>query len=215
VSKFTERDGESVKRNFETTLKELGTDHLDVLHFHALTSKEDVDKIVAEDGAAKVYRKWKEEGVIKAIGITGHTSGELMMDAIKRIEPDCAMFPINPAHSGNLSGGDFAKVVPFALERGVGVIAMKTTARNGLIGKNGVTAEQLVRYAMNMPVSAAVIGMPSLEVLESCAAIARDLPPLSEKDRASLEDKLAAARTDGSLPYLASGYTDCGMHGTV
>ncbi|HWH69245.1 MAG TPA: aldo/keto reductase [Candidatus Sulfotelmatobacter sp.] len=208
TSKLAARDAETAKINFEETLKELGTDHLDLLHFHDLRTKEDVDKIVAADGALKAYRQWKEQGVIKAIGVTGHANGEVLLDAIRRIEPDCVMCPQNPAHSGEFVGSDFAKVIPFALQRGMGMLAMKTTARNGLIGKNGVTAEQLVRYALNLPVAAAVIGMPSVEVVESCAAIARTLQPMEEKVRKDLEQKLAGAHRDGSIPYLASGYRD-------
>ncbi len=208
TSKITQRAGDAAAREFEQTLKDLGTDHLDLLHFHAVNAKTDVDKIVAENGALKVYRKLKEQGAIRAIGITGHSSGAVLLDAIERIDPDCVMCPQNPAHSGANSGGDFAQVIPVALRRGMGMIAMKTTARNGLIGKNGVKAEELVRYALNLPVAAAVIGMPSVEVLESCAAIARSLQPMADPDRKALEQRLAMARPGADLPYLAHGYCD-------
>jgi len=208
VSKLEDRNAESAERNFEVMLKELGTDHLEVLHFHALGSKDDIDKIVAKGGALKVYRTLKEQGVIKAIGITGHVTAAVLIDAIERIEPDCVMCPQNPAHSGQFDGSDFARVIPIALKRGMGMVAMKTTGRNGLIGKNGVTAEQLVSYSMNLPVATAVIGMPSLEVLESCASVARTLKPLGEDEKKELEQRLASARTDAFLPYLAAGYKD-------
>lgn len=207
-SKLQDRDAETVKVHLEETLKELGTDHLDVLHFHALAKRDDVDRLVSTGGALKVYRQWKEQGVIRAIGISGHTSGAVMMDAIQRLEPDCVMCPMNPAHSGANGGHDFEKVVPFALERGLGVLAMKVTARRRLIGQNGVKAEQLVRYALNLPVAATVIGMSSLAVVESCAAIARSLQPLPDSERKSLEEKLARMETNGALPYLASAYSD-------
>jgi hypothetical protein len=85
---------------------------------------------------------------------------------------------------------------------------MKTTARERLVGQNGVKAEQLVRYSLNLPVASAVIGMPNLEVVESCAMIARSLQPISDSERKSLEQKLAHTATNGTLPYLAAGYTD-------
>jgi predicted aldo/keto reductase-like oxidoreductase len=210
VSKLMERDAETAKRSLEITLKELGTDFLDLLHFHALSKKEDVDRIVAPDGALKVYRQWKEQGVIKAIGITGHSSADVLLDAIERIEPDCMMCPLNPAHSGQFVGTDFARLIPVALRRGMGLLAMKTTGRTTLIGKNGVTPEELVRYALNLPVAAAVIGMPDVAVIESCAALARALQPMSETERTGLEQKLASATRHASLPYLAAGYRDGG-----
>lgn len=210
ASKLGERDAESAKRNFEISLKELGTDRLDVLHFHSVAKKEDVDQIVAEDGALKFYRQLKDQGVIKAIGVTGHSSASVLIDAIDRIQPDVLMCPQNPAHSGELAGHDFARVIPHAAAKGVGMIAMKTTARNGLIGKNGVTAPELVRYALSLPVSCAVIGMPSVEVIESCAEIARTHQPLPAADRESLEKKLAAAHQNSWLPYLMADYRECG-----
>ena len=208
TSKLVDRDAEGAKRHFDETLKELGTDHLDLLHFHDLRRKEEVDRILAPDGALKVYREWKEQGVIRAIGVTGHASADVVIDAIQRIEPDCVMCPQNPAHSGQYGGSDFARVIPVALQRGMGMLAMKTTAQNALIGKAGVTAEELVRYTLNLPIATAVIGMPNLEVLESCAAIARTLNPMPEAERKSLEGKLANAVEAGHLPYLAAGYAD-------
>jgi len=208
ASKIADRDADTAKRRLEETLKELGTDHLDVLHFHMLAGKEDVDKLLSPTGALKTYQKWKDEGVVRAIGISGHTSGDVMLDGIKRLEPDVVMCPMNPAHSGTHSGHDFEKVVPYALERGLGVIAMKVTARRALLGRNGVSADQLVKYTLNLPVAAAVIGMSSLEVLESCATIARNLGPLPEEQRKDLEKKLASVAKDGALPYFASGYVD-------
>lgn len=208
TSKLADRDAETAKRHLEETLKDLGTDYVDLLHFHDLRRTEEVDKIVGPDGALKVYRQWKEQGVIRAIGATSHFSADVLIDAIQRIEPDCVMCPQNPAHSGDYGGSQFAKVIPFALQRGLGMLAMKTTAQNALINKGGVTAEQLVRYALNLPVAAAVIGMPNLEVLESCAAIARTLPPMTEQEKKDLEQKLASAGINASLPYLATGYAD-------
>jgi predicted aldo/keto reductase-like oxidoreductase len=213
TSKLVDRDAEGAKRRFEETLKELGTDHLDLLHFHDLRRKEEVDKIVAPNGALTVYRQWKEQGLIRAIGVTGHASADVLIDAIQRIEPDCVMCPQNPAHSGQYGGSDFARVIPAALVRGMGMLAMKTTAQETLIGKAGVTAEQLVRYTLNLPIATAVIGMPNLEVIESCAAIARSLTPMPEEERKSLEGKLASANSAEHLPYLAEGYAD-GHHCT-
>lgn len=214
TSKLVDRDAEGAKRHLDETLKELGTDHLDLLHFHDLRRQEEVDRILAGDGALKVYRQWKEQGVIRAIGVTGHASADVLIDAIQRIEPDCIMCPQNPAHSGQYGGSDFARVIPVALQRGMGMLAMKTTAQNGLIGKAGVTAEQLVRYTLNLPIATAVIGMPSLEVLESCASIARGLAPMPEDERKSLETRLADAGRSGHLPYLAVHYADGQTHCT-
>jgi predicted aldo/keto reductase-like oxidoreductase len=89
---------ETAKTQLDERLSDLKTDHLDVLHFHGLSKTVDIDKIVANDGALKVYRKWKDEGVIGAIGVTGHQNSKVILEAMKRIEPDCVMCPQNPGH---------------------------------------------------------------------------------------------------------------------
>lgn len=209
AAKLAERDAESAKKNFDIMLKELGTDRLDVLHFHNLAKKDDVDKIVAADGALKFYRSLKDQGVIKAIGITGHSSGSVLVDGIKRIEPDVVMCPQNPAHSGANSGGDFVQLIPATAERNIGLIAMKSTARTALIDKNGVTAEQLVRYALSLPVASVVVGMANMPVIESCVRLAKAQQPMPANERKQLEEKLVAAYERKWLPYMLAGYTEC------
>lgn len=210
-TKLQARDAETAKRDFEQTLHDLKTDYLDVLHFHGVASSEEIDKILAKDGALSVYRKWKEEGLIRAIGVTGHDS-RVIAEALRRIRPDCVMCPQNPAHANvrrGYKGLDFARdVTPYALEHGIGLLAMKTTAQNRLIGKGGVSAEQLVRYALTLPVASAVIGMPTLEVIESNALIARTLKPMPDPERKEISRKLSDAVADGTLLYTVPGYRD-------
>jgi predicted aldo/keto reductase-like oxidoreductase len=211
-SKVGARDAETAKRQLEETLDDLKTDHLDVLHFHGIGAKSQVDQIIAKDGALTAFRKWKEEGVIGAIGMTGHDS-QVLADGLRRIQPDCVMCPQNPAHAGVRCGGypglNFARDVnPYALEHGIGLMAMKTTAQNRLIGKGGIKVEELVRYALALPVAAAVIGMPNMEVVESNARIARTLTRMSDEERKRINQQVALAGGHKVLPYMAADYVD-------
>ncbi len=214
TTKLAARDAETAKTQLDETLSDLKTDHLDVLHFHGLSTTDDIDKIVAKDGALKVYRKWKDEGVIGAIGVTGHQNSKVILEAMKRIEPDCVMCPQNPGHGAKKGyplypGVDFANdVIPYALNHGIGLLAMKTMAQGKLIGRGGITVEDLIQYALTLPLAAATIGMPDLEVLESCAMLARRIKPMSDEQRNRLCEKVASAATDGTLSYLAEGYID-------
>jgi uncharacterized protein len=214
TSKLQARDAETAKRQLDETLSDLKTDRLDVLHFHGISTTQDIDGIVAKDGALKVFRQWKDQGVIGAIGVTGHQDSRVLLDAMKRIEPDCLMCPQNPGH-GPKKGGplypgfDFASdVIPYALDHGIGLLAMKTMAQGKLLGKGGITPQELLQYALTLPIAAATIGMPDLEVLESCARIARTIEPMSDEQRDKLRQKVAATATDGTYPYLAKGYID-------
>ncbi len=213
VSKVGARDAETARRQIEETFNDLKTDYLDILHFHSIGSTEDIDQITADGGALRVFRDLKDSGAVRVIGLTGHADSRVLVDAMKRIEPEVVMCPQNPGH-GNAGRGGAAftqDVLPYAVQHGIGVMAMKTTGQNGLIGQAGVTAAELVRYAMSLPVAGAVIGMPSLEVLESCAEIARTLQPMT---LAELEDMrgrmMAAVEPERVLPYLTPGYVDGG-----
>ena len=214
TSKLSARDAETARIQLDETLSDLKTDHLDVLHFHGLSKTDDIDKIVAKDGALKVYRKWKDQGVIGAIGITGHQNSKIILEAMKRIEPDCVMCPQNPWHGAKKGyplypGVDFANdVIPYALDHGIGLLAMKTMAQGRLIGKGGITAEDLIQYALTLPMAAATIGMPDMEVLESCATLARRIRPMSDEQRDRLCERIVSAATEGTFPYLAEGYVD-------
>jgi len=213
-SKLSARDAETAKKQLDETLSDLKTDHLDVLHFHGLSKTDDIDRILAKDGALKVYRKWKDQGVIGAIGVTGHYDSKIILEAMKRLDPDCVMCPQNPWHSDKkggplYSGVDFANdVIPYALDNGIGLLAMKTMAQGRLIGKGGITAEDLIQYALTLPMAAATIGMPNIEVLESCAMLARRIKPMSDERRERLCERIVSAATENTFPYLAKGYVD-------
>lgn len=211
-TKLSARDAEGAKKQFDDTINDLQTDHIDILHFHGLTTMDEIDQITAKDGALKFYHQLKDEGVIKHIGITGHADSKVILEGMKRIEPEVVMCPQNPAHDnirGGYEGLNFGKdVLPYGLEHGIGLLAMKTTAQNTLIGRNGVPVEKLIQYALTLPVAAAVIGMPSLEVVESNAKIARTLQPMDDQQRQLLNQQIASALFDGTLPYLQPGYYD-------
>jgi len=214
TTKLQARDAETAKKQLDETLSDLKTDHLDVLHFHGLARTEDIDKILARNGAMKVYRKWKDQGVIGSIGVTGHYDSKVILEAMKRLEPDCVMCPQNPWHSDKkggplYSGVDFASdVIPYALENGIGLLAMKTMAQGRLIGRGGITAEDLLQYALTLPMAAATIGMPNMQVLESCAMLARKIRPMSDQQRDRLCERIVSAATQNTFPYLAEGYVD-------
>jgi len=56
--------------------------------------------------------------------------------------------------------------------------------------------------------AAATIGMPNMEVFESCAMIARRIKPMSDEQRNRLCEKVASVATDGTLSYLVERYID-------
>ena len=90
-------------------------------------------------------------------------------------------------------------VIPFAQQNRIGLLGMKVTAQDALLNR-GVQAEELVRYSLSLPVSAMVIGISSLPVLESCANIARTLKPLSPAEMMATQWPACLAGHPALLP---------------
>lgn len=203
VSKITVRTAEGAKRQLDQTLTNLKTDYLDILHFHELASTGDVSTIIGANGALSVYQQAKEQGIIKFIGCSGHVSGAIMLDALRRIKPDVIMCPQNAARELGFTD----MVIPYAQQNNIGLLGMKVTAQNALM-RNGVTAEDCVRYSLSLPVASMIVGMRSMTVVESCANIARTFKQLTPGEMQGISGKLASLHLPSCLPYKRHGYQD-------
>lgn len=174
------RDG--ALREVEASLRRLQTDHVDLLHLHSLGDEADLARIEAADGALKALYQLREERVARFVGMTSHTDGAVMATAIERHDLDCVQMAMNPARA--LRFEELA--LPAATRKRLGVILMKVTGQEQLLGVGKADAGALLRYAWSLPIATAVCGMPKLEFLEANVAAARSfsapLPP-AEMDR--------------------------------
>ena len=79
-----------------------------------------------------------------------------------------------------------------ANKKKLGVIAMKVFGQENLIGKEpGKTdPDSLLRFALSLPVTTAVSGMPQVEMLEHNVALGRTFTPFSAADMERLRQEL-------------------------
>jgi hypothetical protein len=193
ATKIPDRTRDAFMQRLEGSLKRLQTDHVDLLHIHSLKKAEDLAKIEAPDGALKALLEAKEQKMARFIGMTSHTDGAVMTQAIERHPLDCVQMALNP--SGN---GSFEKTALVAANRKkLGVIAMKVFGQDNLIGQEpGKTdPSSLLRFALSLPVTVAVSGMPQLEMLEHNVALGRAFSPFSAAEMARLRDELSVSRS--------------------
>jgi uncharacterized protein len=204
ATKIPDRTRDAFLRRLEDSLKRLQTDHVDLVHIHSLGRAEDLEKIEAPNGALKGLLEAREQKLARFIGITSHTSGELMATAIQRHDLDCVQMALNASRNGRFE----ELALPAAKAKNLGVIAMKVTGQEFLLGsetgKAGIDA--LLHYSMSLPVTTAVVGMPSLNMLEHNTTIARNFSPLSNGDMDRLRQQLRPSR-DG-LEHRLSGHLD-------
>lgn len=205
ATKTGSRSYDGAMRDVEASLKRLQTDHLDLLQLHGVAAKEDFSKWDCPDGVLKAMRRLRDEKVTRFIGVTGHESAEAMKQAIELYDFDTILTTFNPTQH-RLAFQQL--VLPVARKKRMGILAMKVMGGGyGSLAKgNPITnddiwyhdsaprqanAARLIRYALGLPISAAVIGMGSLEHLKMNVAAVRDGVPLTKSQRELLEKRMS------------------------
>jgi aryl-alcohol dehydrogenase-like predicted oxidoreductase len=192
-TKLSARTADDARRQIELSLKRLRTDHLDVLHVHALESPDDLKAIEAKGGVLEAVMEARDQKVTRCAGITGHADPVAMKAALERHDFDCVQMALNLARarmswddSGKaeatpLADGSFeALALPVANAKGMGVIAMKIFGQEQLVGQASV--RELIYYALSLPVSLATLGMPKPEMLEENVKLGRAFQALPEPE---------------------------------
>jgi len=192
ATKIPDRTRDAFMRRLEGSLTRLQTDHVDLLHIHSLGRAEDLAKIEAPDGALKGLLEAREQKMCRAIGMTSHTSGEVLAQAVQKHDLDCVQMALNASQNGQFE----ELALPAARAKNLGVIAMKVTGQEFLLkspaGNSNI--DSLLRYSLSLPVTAAVVGMPHKEMLDQNLAIARAFSPFLEGDMDRLRKTLQPSR---------------------
>ncbi|MGB7848420.1 MAG: aldo/keto reductase [Candidatus Acidiferrum sp.] len=204
ATKIPDRTRDEFMRRLEASLKRLQTDHVDLLHIHSLGRAEDLAKIEAPDGALKGLLEARDQKMARAIGMTSHTSGEVMAQAIQRHDLDCVQMALNASQNGRFE----ELALPAARAKNLGIIAMKVTGQEFLLGsaEGKGDIDSLLRYSMSLPVTTAVVGMPRKEMLDHNIAQARAFSAFPDADLERLRKTLQPSRE--GLEKNLSGHHD-------
>ncbi len=204
ASKIPDRTRDDFLRRLEGSLKRLQVEHLDLVHIHSLEHADDLAKLEAPDGALKGLLEAREQKLTRFIGMTSHTDGEVMAQAIERHDLDCVQMALNASRNGRFE--DLA--LPAARRKNLGVIAMKVTGQEFLLGKDPGKADiqSLLRYSLSLPVTTAVVGMPRVEFIEQNTQIARTFSPFGNDEMERLQQDLAPLRVP--LEHKLVGHFD-------
>ena len=186
------RTRDAAMREVEQSLKRLQTDHVDLLHIHSLTDDADLARIEAPDGVLKALYELRDQKVARFIGMTSHTDGAVMTKAIERNDLDCVQMAMNPARANRFE----ELALPAAKKKNLGVILMKVTAQEQLLGAGAGKADvdALIRYALSLPVATAVMGMPKPEFVEHNVKAARAFKPMASSEMGSIRDHMAPSQ---------------------
>ncbi len=199
--KTADRSYDGTMRSVEQSLKRLRTGHLDLLQIHGVSAQEDPAAWDKPEGVLTALRKLREQKVTRFIGVTGHDDAGVLRRAIEMYEFDTLLTTLNPV-SRRLAFRE--ELLPAANRKQMGVIAMKVMGGgNGcLVAGNPfrkvlrpyhdetshqVDARSLVRYALGLPISVAVIGVASVEQLKANIRIVKETAPMTAAERQELE----------------------------
>jgi len=205
ATKTGNRSYDGAMRDVQASLDRLRTDHLDLLQIHGVRANEDFARWDKPDGVLKALHKLRDEKVTRFLGVTGHESPESMRRAIELFDFDTVLTTFNPTVKRRAYQ---ELVLPLAREKKMGVLAMKVmgggfgslaignpTKNDGASNHDEATrqteAGMLIRYTLGLPISAAVVGMGSLEHLRTNVAAARDEQPLNKDERKTLEKHMS------------------------
>lgn len=191
------RDASLAMQMLEQSLRRLQTDHLDLWQIHGVSFQNDPALFIRSNGAAEALRKAKEQGKVRFVGFTGHKDPDLHLAMLNTGFPfDAVQMPLNPFDANFFSFEQ--KVLPVLLERGIAPLGMKPISGHGEPVQSGVfTAEELLRYAMSLPVATTISGVSEPGILKQNLKIAQNFSPLSATEMQSLRDRAKPYAGDG------------------
>lgn len=98
ATKTGERDRESAWREINASLERLQTDSVDLLQLHAVGDLADLEAATGAHGALEAATRAQDEGLVGAVGITGHghDAPATHLEALRRYPFATVLTPLNP-----------------------------------------------------------------------------------------------------------------------
>jgi aryl-alcohol dehydrogenase-like predicted oxidoreductase len=191
------RDGSLATQMLEQSLRRLQTDRLDLWQVHGVTFQNDPELFIRKGGAAEALEKAKKEGKVRFVGFTGHKDPDIHLAMLNTGFPfDAVQMPLNPFDANFFSFEQ--KVLPVLNERGIAALGMKPIGGHGEPVQKGIfTAEELLRYAMSLPVTTTISGVSEMSILEQNLKVAQGFVPLGPSAMQALRDRAKQYAADG------------------
>jgi uncharacterized protein len=209
-SKSLAKTGREASDQLDTSLRELGTDYLDIWYLHAKSSPEEVT-----DELLEVQRAAKKAGKIRFAGVSTHFNMDQMLDhLVRRGQTDVVLTTYNFSMRDVAAKGsqprktDMTAAIQAARKAGMGIVVMKAMAGGvarigrgdrlygadqatlkGILGTQGGALAAIKWVLKNQSVDTAIVCMTDHDQLdENLRAMAA---PYSSEDEKLLQSLLA------------------------
>jgi aryl-alcohol dehydrogenase-like predicted oxidoreductase len=206
TTKCTIRTRKEAEAELNLSLAALKTDHVDLWQIHGVQDRDDVDRIFAPGGAIEAFESARQAGKCRFIGFTGHHDPDVHLEMLKRYgQWDSILMPLHAADPAYLSFKQ--NVLPHAVDRGIGIQAMKVFGNAFLL--RVLSVEECLRYALSLPISCAAVGASTFGQLDDDVRIAQNLKPYTPEEMQTIE-QLAVSAGPGGLYGPALEYWKVG-----
>jgi len=216
MTKTTGPDAKTVQEHLEGSLRRLKVDQIDLYQVHSIRTPDDVDSRI-QNGILEVLLKAKEQGKIKYLGFTGHQNPFAHTRILEKTAEsnifDAVLMPVNVLDQSYFS---FTKnVLPIALERNMGVLAIKSLADGRFFAKkeqanwtsedpiipNYMTIKEAMHFVWSLPVTVLISGNENATFMREKIALARSFSKLSEGEKMALINKVSNLALTGKIEY--------------
>ncbi|MBI1759918.1 MAG: aldo/keto reductase [Acidobacteria bacterium] len=187
TTKTMGRSAKEVEQDLDTSLRLLKTDYVDLWQVHNVMNQADIDKILAPGGALEAVVRAKQAGKCRFIGFTGHFDPAIHAASLKATDKwETVMMPIHAADHAYLS---FEKTtMPVALERGVGVQAIKVFGKAFLL--RSLSPTECLRYALSQPgVHVAICGAGTQGQMEDNIRTVQNFKKMTPEEIADVQKR--------------------------
>jgi aryl-alcohol dehydrogenase-like predicted oxidoreductase len=131
ATKTGEREAGPAREEIRRSLERMGVDHVDLLQLHNLADPIEWDVALSPGGALEAALEAREEGLVRAIGVTGHGTqiAATHRRSLERFAFDSVLLPYNYVTMRNsYYAENFDALYDTCRERGVAIQTIKSIA---------------------------------------------------------------------------------------
>jgi aryl-alcohol dehydrogenase-like predicted oxidoreductase len=142
ATKTGDRGREDAWASINASLQRLQTDHVDLLQLHAVGTLDELDLVLGAGGALEAAVQAQEQGMVGAIGITGHgvAAAATHLQALQRYPFATVLTPLNPVLWRDAGFRDaYGALVAEVQRQDAGLMTIKTVARRNWVDESGAT----------------------------------------------------------------------------
>jgi diketogulonate reductase-like aldo/keto reductase len=215
MTKLDGRTKAAAREQLDQSLRRLGVDTIDLVQIHEIIRANDPERCFAEGGCIEALLEAKKAGKLRFIGFTGHKDPEIHLAMLKAADDhqftfDTVQLPLNVMDAHYRS---FEKMVlPVLVQKGIGVLGMKSLGSGMILDTRAVTAVECLHYAMSLPTSVVITGCDTMGVLDQAVAAALAFKPLEPAQRVALLDRTRELAREGRFERFKTSTQFDGTH---